>query len=272
MSTGTTMNLRTCALTAALLGLMSGCGGGGGGGGGGTGTGPAAPVVAPPVVAPVVQHTVGGTVEGLAPDAVVTLSQGSDKLTVGNGPFAFGTKIDAGAAFTITATAPGGHTCKVSDGTGAVSSANAAKSLVACAPVLLAGVKNVFQQALAVASDTSGNLYVLDGGQHSVLKLAATGSPELLAGGKPGYADGAGSSARFWLPYGDGDMIADGQGNLLVADSCNGAIRKISAAGVVSTLAGRGELRCNIGASSRGENASEGSGNTSPTRAKRRRR
>lgn len=242
MSTGTTMNLRACALAAALLGLMSGCGGGGGGGG--AGTGPTAPVVAPPVVAPVVQHTVGGTVEGLAPDAVVTLSQGSDKLTVGNGPFAFGTKLDAGASFTITATAPGGHTCKVSDGTGAVSSANAAKSVVACAPVLLAGVKNVFQQPVSVASDTAGNLYVFDRGQQSLFKLVPGGSPELLAGGgKPGYADGSGSNARFRLAYLDGDVVADSQGNLLVADSANGVIRKVSPAGVVTTLAGSRELQ-----------------------------
>jgi beta-xylosidase/sugar lactone lactonase YvrE len=57
-----------------------------------------------------------------------------------------------------------------------------------------------------------------------------------LAGqaGASGSADGTGSTARFFSPA---DVAADGAGNLYVADTYNNSIRKITAAGVVSTVA-----------------------------------
>lgn len=59
-----------------------------------------------------------------------------------------------------------------------------------------------------------------------------------LAGepGVTGSADGTGNKARFHSPTG---IAVDGAGNVYVCDSDNGTIRKISAAGVVTTLAGR---------------------------------
>ncbi|RZK53943.1 MAG: hypothetical protein EOO59_11905, partial [Hymenobacter sp.] len=50
---------------------------------------------------------------------------------------------------------------------------------------------------------------------------------------RPTYADGQGAAARFW---GVGPMAFDGHGNLYVAE--NAAVRKITPAGYVSTLAG----------------------------------
>jgi len=57
-----------------------------------------------------------------------------------------------------------------------------------------------------------------------------------LAGqaGVSGSADGSGSSARFFSPA---DVAADSAGNLYVADTGNNSIRRITAAGVVSTVA-----------------------------------
>ena len=51
--------------------------------------------------------------------------------------------------------------------------------------------------------------------------------------GIQGNANGTGTSALFAQPVG---LAADGNGNLYVADSLNQEIRKISSAGVVTTL------------------------------------
>ena len=53
--------------------------------------------------------------------------------------------------------------------------------------------------------------------------------------GTSGATDGPADSARFWRPYG---TAVDTSGNIYVADNHNHTIRKITAAGVVSTLAG----------------------------------
>ena len=66
-----------------------------------------------------------------------------------------------------------------------------------------------------------------------------SGTPQLtLLAGVPsgaGSADGTGSAARFFIPYG---VAVDGTGNVYVADTDNNTLRKVTPAGVVSTLAG----------------------------------
>ena len=92
-------------------------------------------------------------------------------------------------------------------------------------------------EALAVAVDPSGNAYLTDFALHVILKVTPSGTMSVLAGGtgEAGSTDGIGSAARFNGPLG---IAIDATGNLYVADTGNQTIRKVTPAGVVSTLAG----------------------------------
>jgi sugar lactone lactonase YvrE len=95
-----------------------------------------------------------------------------------------------------------------------------------------------FNQPTGIAIDGSGNLYVADSGNDTIRKVTQSGSVTTIAGtaGAVGSADGMGAAARFNGPRG---IAVDGSGNLYVADAGNSAIRKITPAGAVTTLAGK---------------------------------
>ena len=94
-----------------------------------------------------------------------------------------------------------------------------------------------FYFPMAVAVDTNGNVFVAEKGNHTIRKITAAGVVTTLAGlaGSLGAADGTGSAARFFAPQG---VAVDSSGTVYVADSGNSTIRKITSAGVVTTLAG----------------------------------
>jgi sugar lactone lactonase YvrE len=100
------------------------------------------------------------------------------------------------------------------------------------------GTAASFYSPTGVALDDAGNLYVAGQGDSRIFKISPAAVVTVVAGGyRPGYVNGIGTSALFYIPVA---VAADASGNLYVADSYNNVIRKISAAGVVSTLAGSG--------------------------------
>lgn len=94
-----------------------------------------------------------------------------------------------------------------------------------------------FNNPLGVAVDNAGNVYVADTSNSTIRKITPSRIVSTLAGlaGSTGDADGAGNNARFFKPSG---VAVDGAGNVYVADTINNAIRRITPAGIVSTLAG----------------------------------
>ena len=94
-----------------------------------------------------------------------------------------------------------------------------------------------FVQPVGVAVDVLGNVYVSDGANNTIRKITSAGVVTTLAGtaNATGFADGTGAAARFNQPQG---IALDSLGNLYVADATNNTIRKITAGGVVTTIAG----------------------------------
>ncbi|MCP5502449.1 MAG: hypothetical protein H7A25_21305 [Leptospiraceae bacterium] len=102
------------------------------------------------------------------------------------------------------------------------------------------GTAASFNTPQGVTVDASGNIYVADSGNYKIRKVTSSGVVTTLAGsGSSGSADGSGTAASFSFSQG---ITVDANGNVYVADSYNNKIRKITSAGVVTTLAGSGTV------------------------------
>ena len=94
-----------------------------------------------------------------------------------------------------------------------------------------------FARPTGVAVDSAGTVYVADTGNNTIRKITPDGVVTTFAGlaGTIGSTNGTGSAARFSTPTG---VAVDSAGNVYVTELRNQTIRKITAAGVVTTLAG----------------------------------
>ena len=100
------------------------------------------------------------------------------------------------------------------------------------------GTAASFNYPRGVAVDGDGNLYVADTYNSTIRKVTPAGVVTTFAGsGSYGSDDGTGTAASFADPRG---VAFGGDGNLYVADTNNHSIRKVTPAGVVTTLAGSG--------------------------------
>ncbi len=93
-----------------------------------------------------------------------------------------------------------------------------------------------FSSPAGLVMDASGNLFVADRGNNVIRKITPAGVVGTFAGnGAAGLSNGTGTAATF---NGCSGITTDMAGNFYVADQYNNTIRKITPAGVVSTLAG----------------------------------
>jgi serine/threonine-protein kinase len=201
--------LRSVLFTSALL--MSSCGGGGGGGAG--------------------SHINAGVVSTLAGTGVAGFNNGAGNVATLD--FPRGAAIDSAGNVYVADTS--NHSIRKITAAGVVST---------LAGTGVAGFDNgagnvaTFNSPSGVAIDGTGNVYVVDTGNNSIRKIAPSDVVSTFAGtGVAGFDNGAGNVATFSSPQG---VATDSAGNVYVGDTLNHSIRKITAAGVVSTLAGTG--------------------------------
>lgn len=91
------------------------------------------------------------------------------------------------------------------------------------------GPTALFNAPWGIAPDGLGGAFVADTGNDTLRSVGSTGQISTLAGavGQPGGVDGIGDGAQFIQPYG---LVSDGAGSLYVADTGNGAIRRVDIA------------------------------------------
>nr|WP_037664383.1 Teneurin-2 [Streptomyces aurantiacus] len=94
---------------------------------------------------------------------------------------------------------------------------------------------------LGLAVDKQGNLYIADRHNHRIRKVTPDGTITTVAGtGQAGYVSDGGPAVATKLsdPV---DVAVDDAGTLYIADAGNHRIRKVTAAGIITTIAGNGE-------------------------------
>jgi sugar lactone lactonase YvrE len=107
----------------------------------------------------------------------------------------------------------------------------------------------------SVAADSAGNVYIADTGNDVIRKVNSRGIISTVAGTAPtcstsftctrypGFAGDGGPATSAQL-NGPSAVAVDSAGNLYIADTSNNRIRKVSASGVITTLAGNGQAVC----------------------------
>ncbi|MFI9588329.1 RICIN domain-containing protein [Streptomyces sp. NPDC052236] len=93
---------------------------------------------------------------------------------------------------------------------------------------------------LGVAVDSTGVLHITDHGNHRIRKITTDGKISTVAGTGAGGFAGDGGPALSAQLNGPHTVAVDGAGDLYIADYSNHRVRKVTADGKISTVAGTG--------------------------------
>lgn len=185
-------------------------------------------------------YSLSGVSSGLTSSGLTLSNGGTQLLVPANATqFIFPEKLSEGAAYSVTiANQPWGFStfCNLSNGAGVVNSANISNITIACRPASAVvttlagsgatasadglGLAAGFNRPGAAAADSAGNVYVADTQNYMIRKITPAGLVSTLARGVAN-------------PQG---LVVDSANNVYVGNGID--VRKISAAGEVSVLAG----------------------------------
>lgn len=164
---------------------------------------------------------VAGTVDGTGPTAGFNSPYAVAADGAGN------VYVSDNSDCVIRKVAPGGVVTTLAGTAGSCGAADAPTGPASAA---------AFSAPQGLAADAAGNVYVADTGNSTIRKITPAGLVTTIAGtaGTVGNQDGTGANASFSGPQG---LALDAAGNLYVADTNNKAVRKVTPAGVVTTVA-----------------------------------
>jgi sugar lactone lactonase YvrE len=165
----------------------------------------------------------------ITPAGLVSTLAGSDS-----------TGMDDGPGITATFFGPAGVTVDANNNVYVADAGNNLIRMVTPAGVVstLAGLNGDFSNPTGISIDARGNLYVANYLDNNILEINSAGTVTTFAGnGQQAATNGPAGSASFYFPN---SIAVDAAANVYVADGINNLIRKITPAGVVSTLAGSG--------------------------------
>jgi sugar lactone lactonase YvrE len=145
----------------------------------------------------------------------------------------------AGSLLTVHGRRPGepGKILRIDPASGVATPVAAFTQALVIAPS--AGLAASSSDGVAIAADNQGGLYLLDQDRFTLRKVNAGGVITNLAGleGKYGSSDGTGSAASFNVFYFGGGAAVDQAGNIYFTDALGKSVRKITPAGVVTSVA-----------------------------------
>ena len=103
-------------------------------------------------------------------------------------------------------------------------------------------VETNIENAYGVATDKDDNLYVMSRGHSKIFKVGNDGMAQRIVGsGEMGFGGDGGPAIDAKISFAN-HLVVGSKGNLFIADTGNNRIRKVSPNGIITTIAGSGEM------------------------------